>query len=187
MPRNKQQFEEIRNQKIELIERVALQCFAKKGFHNTSIETIAKEAGISTGLTYNYFSSKDELLKTIYLKGINKVFSNMYDEKLSKEKFIAFIEHIFNEVQSNHPFWKLYFIVMSQPEILEGIRENIIAALTPMLNSITDYFDSRGIPNPDIEAQYLLSKMDGICINYLMNDKGYPLEKIKEKFLKNYV
>jgi AcrR family transcriptional regulator len=47
MPRSSKQFQELRSIKIELIESVAMRCFAAKGFHDTSISYIAKEAGIA--------------------------------------------------------------------------------------------------------------------------------------------
>ena len=35
-----------------------LQVFADEGYHNASISKIAKAAGVSKGLMYNYFESK---------------------------------------------------------------------------------------------------------------------------------
>lgn len=51
----------------------ALGLFAKNGFHGTTISTIAREAGISKGLLYNYFESKDDLIKTIIYSGLDKL------------------------------------------------------------------------------------------------------------------
>jgi AcrR family transcriptional regulator len=186
MPRTIKQFEELRNIKIELIESVAMKCFAAKGFHNTSISYIAKEAGISSGLMYNYFSSKDELLKSIYLKGIKKVFAPLKDETLTKKKFIAFIEHTFNEIETNIPFWKLYFIIMSQPDVLAQYQAYMLETALPIMNAITSYFTKQGIQNPEIETQFLFSTIDGVCINYLINYPEYPLEQIKQKILESY-
>jgi AcrR family transcriptional regulator len=186
MPRTKNQVEELRNQKIELIENTAMKCFAENGFHNTSISVIAKEAGISSGLMYNYFSSKEELLKSIYLKGIKKVFTPIEGEPLTKDKFIAFLQHIFSEIETNIPFWKLYFIVISQPGVLAQYQEYMLETALPIMNSITGYFAKQGIQNPEIEAQFLFSTIDGVCINYLINYPKYPLKQIKQKILKNY-
>ena len=61
-PRSAKQFDEIRKQKKELILESALELFAENGFHATSISQIAKKAGISKGLIYNYFESKNEIL-----------------------------------------------------------------------------------------------------------------------------
>lgn len=164
-----------------------MKCFATKGFHNTSISMIAEEAGISTGLTYNYFSSKDELLKSIYIKGIQKVYAPLEKTTaLTKKEFINFIEHIFNEIETNVPFWKLYFIVITQPEILNQFQGYMIEAAAPIMTAIINYFENQNLPNPDIEAQFLFSTIDGVCINYLINDKQYPLKQMKQKIIANY-
>jgi AcrR family transcriptional regulator len=44
----------------------ATRVFARKGFHGCRVGDIAKEAGVAYGLMYHYFSSKDELLETIF-------------------------------------------------------------------------------------------------------------------------
>src|SRR5690606_26568416 len=133
------------------------------------------------------FSSKDELLKSIYIKGIQKVYAPLKENSaLTKETFIDFIEHIFNEIETNVPFWKLYFIVISQPEILNQFQEYMIENATPIITAIIHYFDSQNLPNPEIEAQFLFSTIDGVCINYLINNKQFPLEQIKQKIINNY-
>ncbi len=37
--------------------------FAEKGLNNTTMQTIANEAGISKGLMYHYFSSKNDIMQ----------------------------------------------------------------------------------------------------------------------------
>ncbi len=48
-----------------LILRVALKEFLDKGFHETSIRKIAKEAYITSGALYNHFSNKEDILRHI--------------------------------------------------------------------------------------------------------------------------
>ena len=40
-------------------------CFIAKGFHRTSMRQILDLAGISSGGAYNYFSSKDDIVKAL--------------------------------------------------------------------------------------------------------------------------
>ena len=44
----------------------AVRVFACKGFHGARVGDVASEAGVAHGLVYHYFSSKDELLETIF-------------------------------------------------------------------------------------------------------------------------
>ena len=44
----------------------AVRAFARKGYHGCRISDIAEEAGVSHGLVYHYFASKEEILETIF-------------------------------------------------------------------------------------------------------------------------
>lgn len=64
-PLNKEQFDQIRDQRSEQIKQAALKVFARRGYTGTKTSIIAKEAGISEGLIYRYFHSKEELFTKI--------------------------------------------------------------------------------------------------------------------------
>jgi AcrR family transcriptional regulator len=61
MARTPKVVEDRRDQIIE----AAMQVFAQKGFTRATNKDIAREAGITPGLIYYYFESKEDLLKTI--------------------------------------------------------------------------------------------------------------------------
>ncbi|WP_416972901.1 helix-turn-helix domain-containing protein [Streptomyces sp. 4F14] len=50
-----------RRQILDAAER----CFARNGFHATSMQDVLKEADLSAGAVYRYFSGKDELIRAI--------------------------------------------------------------------------------------------------------------------------
>src|SRR5262245_58794364 len=43
----------------------ALICFAKRGFHQTSMHDVSAEAGISVGLIYRYFENKEAVISAM--------------------------------------------------------------------------------------------------------------------------
>ncbi|MEV0173865.1 TetR/AcrR family transcriptional regulator [Streptomyces sp. NPDC050803] len=53
----------------------AARCFARNGFHATSMQDVLKEVDLSAGAVYRYFSSKDELIAAI----ANEVLSEVRD------------------------------------------------------------------------------------------------------------
>jgi len=77
----------------EQIMESALRVFAKKGFAGASNKDIAEEAGITPGLIYHYFESKEALLKAIYedRSPVNIIRSNP-DQilELPPEQFLRF-------------------------------------------------------------------------------------------------
>jgi TetR/AcrR family transcriptional regulator, fatty acid metabolism regulator protein len=46
----------------------AVRVFARRGFHGCRVSDIADEAGVAYGLVYHYFSSKEEVLDTLFLE-----------------------------------------------------------------------------------------------------------------------
>jgi TetR/AcrR family fatty acid metabolism transcriptional regulator len=60
----------LRTEKLEdrrrQIRHAATKVFAKKGYHETRIADIAKEAGVAYGLVYHYFKNKEEILGSIF-------------------------------------------------------------------------------------------------------------------------
>lgn len=43
----------------------AMACFARKGLHQTTMQDISEQAGISVGLIYRYFESKEQVIATM--------------------------------------------------------------------------------------------------------------------------
>ncbi|MEM7132957.1 MAG: TetR/AcrR family transcriptional regulator [Chloroflexota bacterium] len=52
--------------KRQAILDATLRLISVKGFHGTAMSKVAKEAGVSTGIIYHYFESKDELIYELY-------------------------------------------------------------------------------------------------------------------------
>jgi TetR/AcrR family transcriptional regulator, fatty acid metabolism regulator protein len=52
--------------KRSLILDAAVRVFARSGYHTSRVGDIAEEAGVAHGLLYHYFSSKEDVLATIF-------------------------------------------------------------------------------------------------------------------------
>jgi TetR/AcrR family transcriptional regulator, fatty acid metabolism regulator protein len=52
--------------KRRIILDAAVRVFASKGYHTSRVGDIAEEAGIAHGLLYHYFSSKEQVLETVF-------------------------------------------------------------------------------------------------------------------------
>lgn len=67
--------------KREKILNAALKLFVERGFHATPTSAISKEAGVSAGILFHYFPTKDELIKTLFSEikkeSIEIVFANV--------------------------------------------------------------------------------------------------------------
>ena len=189
-PKTSEQFEEIRETRKQQIMDVALQMFANKGYDSTSISAIATKAGISKGLLYNYFSSKEDLMIQITEKGFEDMLSSFdlnKDGVLTSEEFIYFINKVFDLMESKLTFYKLYFSLILQPSVWKLFEVKFAEVIGPMMNTLTEYYRSKGSTDPEAEALVVGSLMDGIGLNYIFNPELYPLERIKKMIIERFV
>ena len=76
MPRSSEQYEAMRLATQEKVQAAAITLFARHGFAATNMRDIAHEAGISTGLIYRHYATKDDLFAALAAQaadGLRKV------------------------------------------------------------------------------------------------------------------
>lgn len=161
-PRTQQQFEDIREEKRNLIMRVALEHFAKEGYHNTTISHIAKHANISKGLMYNYFESKEELLSEIINRSVDEI--SMYfdpdnDGYLSEEEFDLFIRKLFIIFREKLSFWRLFYQFLMQKDV----RDQFLGSHLRTDNNVHSVYES--------SSNEFISRMGTMLKEYFIRKK----------------
>lgn len=201
-PRTPQQFREIREEKMTLIMDVALHHFANNGYYRTTISQIARHAGISKGLMYNYFESKEALLKAIINKSVNEIYSYLdinQDGYISEEEFESFIRRMNVLFKDKRSFWQLLMQLLLQNDAREQFLksfpetdslvhpghepgDNIYPSL--IIKMFRDYFyrkkEKKGKlydPAGDLEMFYITLVGYAMKIIYSEKDKEEPDEK----------
>ena len=80
--------------KQEMIIDAALEVFRERGYANARMADIARRAGVSYGLVYHYFGSKEVLFDLIVETWWNDLYSMMNAEKASSDAFRDKLIHI---------------------------------------------------------------------------------------------
>ncbi len=176
--------------KKEIIIETAIRLFAENGYHNTSISKIATDANVSKGLMYNYFDSKEELLRYIFATGAEKLMANFdpnNDGVLSKEEFIFYVHDIFFQMQKERNYWILYFTIAMQPATMAIVANEMFQVIEPMTKELNAYFSEKGCDNPDAQTRYFIAVMDGVGMHYLLDPENYPIKKVIQKIVKDFV
>jgi AcrR family transcriptional regulator len=83
--------ERVSDKRTAILE-ATLDLISERGFHNISMSLIAKTSGVSTGIIYHYFASKEELISELYKKikvEVSRATLVGYSEDLSfRERFL---------------------------------------------------------------------------------------------------
>ncbi len=180
----------------ERIERAAMELFAHNGYGNTSISQIAQAAGISKGLMYNYYESKEALLKAIVKKGFDiggemiAEGADMMENATPEEILRTVINRSFEEVLRTPDYWKLLTSLAFQEEVLKAIAPEMEEQKQKNIKLGVHLFRQMGYPKPLEQALLLGAALDGVLIQYILYPEEYPLENMKqllvETFCKNY-
>ncbi len=186
MPRSPKQFDKIRKQKKQLIMDTALELFAENGFHATSMSQIAKKAGISKGLAYNYFESKNKILDEIITTGFDTIFSNFdlnKDGVLTKEEFKFFINKSFQVLRENLRYWKLYYSITLQPKVAESFQSEYLERAKPIFSMFYQFAESMGSKDPESDVIAISALFEGSYIFAITSSEFFPIDKMEKVVL----
>ncbi|MEO0776021.1 MAG: TetR/AcrR family transcriptional regulator [Bacteroidota bacterium] len=188
-PKTKEQYEEIRQKSAEAILQAALELFGHQGYHSTTISQIAKAAGVSKGLMYNYFPSKEALLDEIIhgVMAVGEELMTLLEGPGSPgERLRKLLLNNIEMLKSNLHFWKLITSLSFQPEVVERYSDLIRTKARANLKVVEELFRQKGSPNPRREALMLSATLDGIFLHYLNLREDYPLEEMVNHLIEQF-
>lgn len=120
-PLNEEQLHQIRDERKEQIMRAAIKVFSRRGIFGTKMSMIASEAGVSHGLLYHYFKSKDELFITLVqwsMEEARLALSEIYNVPGTPlEKITLLTSMILQEDDNTH------FMLIQQARTSDGVPE----------------------------------------------------------------
>lgn len=109
----------------------AAQCFARDGFHATSMADVIATAGLSAGAVYGYFRSKEELIAAVIdvvLANARDVFGRLLADGASPSPATAVATVIDGIVEGNtpHPFLEVDITRIAVQAWAEALRNPAI-------------------------------------------------------------
>jgi AcrR family transcriptional regulator len=187
MPRTKEQFEDMRYKSKNLIIDVATKLFANRGYHSTSMNRIAKEAGVAIGLTYNYFTSKEDLLKAIMVKSMDTYNEHMMEisgEAMDNNDLPALIEAAYVGVCSETETWLLFIRAMTEVRGIDFSDLTGDAFFDQFEDIALAYYTKAGVSEPE-EKAYLISEMVyGMILSFVISQDLESFERTKNNLIR---
>lgn len=187
-PRTTTKNEEIRQESMNNIMEAAFKLIASQGYESTSISQIAAAAGVSKGLMYNYFESKEDLLEKLVSNAMNEGESAI--TKLIKEDPAVTLKNMFTwffkELRERPEHWRLMTELTFRIDKFKFVHEMATEKMKGYTSFITDLLKQLKFPNPEDEAKLLGALFDGIAIQYLVIREDYPLNEMEKYLIEKY-
>lgn len=184
----KNRFETMRHKSIRKIEEAAIGLFSKNGYHSTSIGKIAQKAGIATGLMYNYFKSKEDLLKSIIDNYFNQIFLSVSEKiKNSNLDIEKLIDALIETLKDNRKTWKLLISTMFQPDVSKICLNQIGQFFLHQETVFEKYFKEKGIKNPRENSIVLSEMLHGAFLSFAGSGNIDRLNLVRRTIVKDII
>ena len=133
------------------ITQAALAAFAEKGYAATKVDEVAKRAGVSKGLLYLYFKTKEDLFKAVIRSflspRIDALISNIEETELSAEEFLRGPFLAFARSLPKSPAKILVRLMIAEgpkhPDLVEWYWDNVVSRALAALRTLIE----RGVDN----------------------------------------
>lgn len=188
MPKVSQEHQENRRNQIIA---AAVECFSRKGFHQTSMQDIVAESGLSPGAIYLYFKSKEEIIKTIAdvrHEREREIILNAFgsgDTNVALSQLIeTFFRSLLNpEVRKQRDIGvQLWGEALTNPNVYEVVYQGIEEPKRVLTEILAEY-QKKGKLNeklsPEAVARVMLSQFQGFVLQIEIDSKMDVEEYIK--------
>jgi AcrR family transcriptional regulator len=121
----------------------ALTAFSQKGYHETSLEDVAGEAGVSKALIYEHFASKQELHADLIARNARELTQRVagalsgVEIEATVERLATGLEAFFAFVEERRDAWRMLFRDAADPEssaVLDRMVEQVTAEVTVLIS-----------------------------------------------------
>lgn len=139
----------------------ALDLFSEKGFEGASMRELARRAGTTPSNVYNYFPSKEELLREVFRTGAEQIRGSL-DVASSDGDLPTYLMAVLHTVDENRALWKMIHQLRMNDDVTRLLEIDFRTILTEAIGGLEAYCS---------EPWLLLALVDGIVASRL---QGVP-------------
>ena len=154
--------------KKEKIIDVGWKLISKNGYHNTNTAEIAKEANVSTGIIYQYFKDKHDIL----IAGLDKYGNDIFFPKINKNIKLTnynitntFKEIITEYINDHKVSQEAHEEIMAMVHIDDEVAKYYYEREMSLTYELADMLDSAGFKTNDLKEKthIIVGLIDNLC------------------------
>jgi len=171
--------------KVERRERLyeaALTLFRSQGYEQTTVDQITRRAGVAKGTFFNYFATKDAVLRYLGTREIGRLSSSVLGGNNGANSSVYKLKRLMGtlatSLENDRDLVCLIFRRgISVPELLAGDAGGF--TLQPMAALLIRQAQRSGEINPELDPDMLAAALDALYLQQLVrwceSEKRYPL------------
>jgi AcrR family transcriptional regulator len=170
----------------------ALTVFSRRGYHASSIDDIAREAGVSKALIYEHFVSKQDLYAELLEQHAGELFSALAEAiseagRSASARLAVGFDAFYGFVEEHRVAWRMLFREATDPEAV-AVLDRITAEVTAFVAGVIreDPGSRRGADDEarrehgvQVTAQLLVGAVESLA-NWWADHQELPRERIVE-------
>ncbi|MEZ4885954.1 MAG: TetR/AcrR family transcriptional regulator [Chitinophagales bacterium] len=168
------------------IMQTALRLFAVNGYERTTTRKIAEDAKMSVSLLYNYFDSKDELLKAIFLEGFGVIKAMFKKDRYRDLTLEVFLQNTFRLIRRHPDFWRLFYSLRMSAVVQELLEEEVDEMVVFVHYHFQSLLKTTKVEATSTEAHILFATVDGLINHYIFQGEQYPIVKVIRRLVEKY-
>ncbi len=156
--------ESINSKEHESRERIliaSIHLFSMKGYHGATMRQISNEAGVSPGLAYLYFKSKEGLIREI----VSGCTGNLLEVMKGQNNRRSLLELLKEELQQHRDAFRILYGLLLQPESVPGLSDIILGAYNDLREVATLIQENESETFPE---NWFLTMVFGVSFKSLM-------------------
>lgn len=175
------------------IVRATVECISKFGYHNFSMQDVAKTAGVSKGIIHYYFLNKDELMMSVLDRVAGDIELMIHTEMESAgdplRKLEIFIEVCFDIVKSTREYYQVNMDFWTQINQKDEVRKVIgdhYAKFRDRAAQVIEEGVKAGVFRPvhiGQFASYIIAVVDGISLQWLFDQDAFDYDSTVKKMI----
>ena len=174
-------------EKKQRIKDTAVKLMSEKGYHSTSSNEIAKEADVSIGTFYSYFSDKKalytELVADIYSVVLSPIDMNSFPEDMSIEDTVRlYITYVFKGHEYKTEFQREIAALSEQSDEFRAIemehKKFISGNFEKLLMSYKEYIK---VDNIKTAVYLILTTVEAVCHDTMFHNGGKRKKAVIEE------
>jgi TetR/AcrR family transcriptional regulator, fatty acid metabolism regulator protein len=175
--------------KPQQIIEAAVRVFARKGYYNSRVSDIAREAGIAAGTIYLYFRTKDDILVTLFRDKMAQFVASLRkaiaDEPNAVAKLRRLIHLHFEMLEEDPQLAEVVQVEQRQGQkFFRGASAHEISSYFALIASVIEEGVADGRFRSDlpikVATKALFGAMDQMATSWVLGKRGYRLADTAE-------